>query len=193
MTIRLALAPLWLQLLAVVAINWAVGTLALVFWREDGGQPREQVGWWIAVAIAGVVLGAVGTAIGRMDGARYRSAVEGVAPQNYGMVARAVVRGPMPTDPTVRTAVIRVASVYLWRAGQMPRFVARMSLWMLCVWPVLAVLQSFATSPNPVLIAMNLPVFVCIAVQQYYVLPLMEARRALLLNVEGVQIDSLNY
>jgi hypothetical protein len=187
MTVRLALAPLWVQLLASTVIWWMMGSLALVFWRSSGQQPREQVGWWIAVGVGGIVFGVLGTVIGQIDGAKYRAAVKDIAPQHCRQAARVLVRGPIPTDPLVRVAAIRLADVYLWRAGQRPRFFGGMILSTIIMWTGLAVLQGFDDDANPAIIAMNLPIWLCFAVQIYYVIPLVETRRALMLNFEGAR------
>ncbi|MEU9806283.1 hypothetical protein [Mycobacterium sp. NPDC050853] len=178
---------MWVQLLASIVIWWVMGSLVLAFWRSTGQQPREQVGWWIAVGVGGIVFGALGAAMGQIDGVKYRAAVKDIAPQYYRQAARVLVRGPMPTDPSVKVAAIRLADVYLWRAGQRPRFFGRLILSTIVMWTGLAVLQGFDDDANPAIIAMNLPIWLCLAVQTYYVFPLVDARRALMLHSEGAR------
>lgn len=185
MTVRLALSPLWVQLLASITIWWAMGSLALGFWRSGGQQPREHVGWWIAVGIGGMVFGALGAAIGQVDGVKYRAVVKDIAPQHSRQAARIMVRGAMPTDPSVRVAAIRLADVYLWRAGQSPQFFGPVILSAVIIWTGMAILQGLDGDANPAIVAINLPIWLCLAVQIYYVVPLVEARRALMLNFEG--------
>lgn len=55
------------------------------------------------------------------------------------------------------------------------------------IWTGMAILQGLDGDANPAIVAINLPIWLCLAVQIYYVVPLVEARRVLMLNFEGAQ------
>ena len=55
------------------------------------------------------------------------------------------------------------------------------------IWTGMAILQGFDGGANPAIAVTNLPIWLCLAVQIYYVVPLVEARRVLMLNFEGAQ------
>ncbi|WP_078353183.1 hypothetical protein [Mycobacteroides chelonae] len=189
MTLRLTLAPLWVRLIANIGIAWAMCGAMLIFWKPtDPDPPRGQAGWWIAAGIAGALLGVLVTLAGSIERGKYAAAMKDVAPQEYRLVTRALVRGPLPADPALRSAVVRLADLYLRRSEQTSRFLGRVALGMICLWTGMAILQTFDSSTNPALIVMNLPLWVFYAVHHYYVLPLVEARRALMLNAEGAQV-----
>lgn len=187
MTVRLALAPLWARLLAYISLCWAMGSFMLATWRAgDGAPPRDLPCWWIVVGIAGILIGALAAAAGGQARANYRAAMDGVARQDYRSVIKALVRGPLPADSAPRSAAIRLADVYLLSTEQTRRL-GPAALVMLCLMALLAIMESLTRHPNPASFVMNLPIWLCFTVQIYYVVPLVEARRALMLNSEGVQ------
>ncbi|MUM16245.1 hypothetical protein FZI91_11125 [Mycobacterium sp. CBMA271] len=187
MMIRLALAPFWVRLLANIAIGWVMASLALVFWTPgDPSPPRGQVGWWVVVGIVGFAFGVFIAVMAQIQGAPWRAALNDVPPQERQRIAKALTRGPLPTEPVARSALIRLADGYLARAAQLPRGYGKFVLGLLCFWCLLAVVQSLSLHPNPEIVAMNMPVWGCVAIQLYYVVPLVEARRALMLNAEGM-------
>ncbi|OHT86960.1 hypothetical protein [Mycobacteroides saopaulense] len=189
MTLRLTLAPLWMRLIANIGMAWAVCGAVLIFWRPaDPDPPRGQGDWWIAVGVAGPLLGVLMTLAGLIERGKYVAVVKDIAPQEYRLVASALVRGPLPTDPTMRSAVVRLAGLYLKSAERKSPHFGRLSLGMICLWTAMAALQAFDGSANPALILMNLPLWVFYAMHHYYVIPLVEARRALMLNTEGAQV-----
>lgn len=188
MTLRLTLAPLWARLFANVGISRALCVAVLILWNPAEPDPlRGQVGWWIFAGVAGVLLGILVTLSGWIERDKYVAAVKDIAPQDYRFATKALVRGPLPTDPVMRLAVVRLADLHLKRAERMSPALGRMALGMICLWTAMAILQAFDRSANSALILMNLPLWVFYAVHQYYVLPLIEARRALMLNDKGVQ------
>lgn len=122
MWIRLALAPLWVRVLAFVALSaiWA-GIFAAVQWYQDGTLQGQ--GFVIAVIVVGVGASAVWSAVAVSQiKQRYGHVLAGVdQPTARAAALRAAFGGPLPTDPVVRRVATVLAAIRLQELGRRAR------------------------------------------------------------------------
>lgn len=105
--IRLALAPWWIQWTAyAILIFTAAGIpVAVINHREPG----RWLGWWIGIAVVALVVGLVWSLAARSRAPQLRQLLDGLTPAQHRQAAKAVLSGPIPTDPAIRRAAARLA------------------------------------------------------------------------------------
>ncbi|RIS79124.1 hypothetical protein D2E44_20900 [Mycobacteroides abscessus] len=106
--IRLALAPWRIQWLAYSALIFiAAGIPVAIINRED--KQGQWLGWWIGIAVVALVVGLVWALAARSRAPQLQQLLDGLTPAQYRQAAKAVLSGPIPTDPAIRRAAARLA------------------------------------------------------------------------------------
>ncbi|SHP03728.1 Uncharacterised protein [Mycobacteroides abscessus subsp. abscessus] len=106
--IRLALAPWWIQWLVYSApiFTTAGVPVAIINLKEQG----QWLGWWIGIAIVALIGGLVWALAAWTKAPQLRQLLDGLTPAQYRLAAKAVLSGPIPTDPAIRRAAARLAA-----------------------------------------------------------------------------------
>ena len=106
--IRLALAPWWIQWFAYSALIFiAAGIPVAVINRED--KQGQWLGWWIGIAVVALVVGLVWALAARSRAPQLHQMLDGLTPAQYRQASKAVLFGPIPSDPAIRRAAAHLA------------------------------------------------------------------------------------
>ncbi|WP_237161201.1 hypothetical protein [Mycobacteroides salmoniphilum] len=107
MWIRLALAPWWIQWPVYTALIFTgAGIPVAIINRNEQGQ---WLGWWIGIAVVALVCGLVWSLAAWSRAPELHRLLDGLTPAQYRQATKAVLSGPIPTDPAIRRAAARLA------------------------------------------------------------------------------------
>ena len=122
MWIRLSLAPVWVRVLAFLALSamWA-GIFTVMQWYQDGTLHGH--GSLIAMIVVGVGAAAVWSAVAvSQTKQRYGGALADVdLPATRAAALKAAFSGPIPTDPVVRRVAAALAAIRVHELGKRVR------------------------------------------------------------------------
>ncbi|MGK2881059.1 MAG: hypothetical protein ACSLE6_09780 [Mycobacterium sp.] len=117
MTVWLWFAPRWAQAAAYTAYFTVLfsGAIALPWLLDLFGSTDFVASTWpwliAGTAVLALVLGALASVVNATTTAALADAVRDLPPDQRRSAQRALVRGPMPTDPNVRSAAQRIAAI----------------------------------------------------------------------------------
>ncbi|WP_234881078.1 hypothetical protein [Mycobacteroides salmoniphilum] len=179
MWIKLALAPWWIQWLVYSALIFtAAGVPVAIINRNEQGQ---WLGWWIGIAVVALVVGLVWALAARSRAPQLRQLLDGLAPAQYRQAAKAVLSGPIPTDPAIRRAAARLAQRAVER--QFPRIspvVCQLLMWAMGVNALFQVGSAALGATISFVTVFNAAVFSGMAVFWWLYPSLLQARAHLL-------------
>ncbi|WP_237159648.1 hypothetical protein [Mycobacteroides abscessus] len=176
MWIRLALAPWWIQWLAYSALIFiaAVVPVAIINREDEQGQ---WLGWWIGIAVVALVVGLVCALAARSRAPQLYQALDGLTPAQYRQASKAVLFGPIPTDPAIRRAAARLAERQ--RSSTSPKL-RKALLWIMAANVFIQLGSSAFGSRITFATLSSATIFAAMAVFWWLYPPLLEARAQLL-------------
>ncbi|TDZ42436.1 hypothetical protein CCUG63695_02410 [Mycobacteroides franklinii] len=173
--IRLALAPWWIQWPVYAALIFtAAGIPVGVINRNEPGQ---WPGWWIGIAVAALLVGLVWSLAARSRAPQLRQLLDGLTPAQYPQAAKAVLAGPIPTDPAIRHAAARLAERQ--RTSMSPKL-RKTLMWIMVADALIQLSTSAFGSKITFTTLSSATIFAAMAVFWWLYPPLLEARARLL-------------
>ncbi|WP_227469481.1 hypothetical protein [Mycobacteroides abscessus] len=168
----------WLVYSAMVAPLLAVLVLVGDYPEPGLSERWHSPGTWIALAAGVPILGLVMTITTAVRRDKLAHCLAGVLPAQYGQVAKAAVRGPVPADPAVRVAAGRLA----WMQFERLNPFSRISPWVFAVCALLQIPDFFDSDGAPTLTrVLSLMMFTAMAVYYWQYPRVLDARAQLLL------------
>ncbi|WP_227457841.1 hypothetical protein [Mycobacteroides chelonae] len=179
MWIRLALAPWWIQWPVYSALIFtAAGIPVAIINRNEQGQ---WLGWWIGITTVALVGGLAWALATRSRTPQLRQLLDGLTPAQYRQASKAVLSGPIPTDPAIRRAAARLAQNTIERQLRiMSPAVRRFLIGSMAVNVIIQVGISANGATISFATVCNAAVFTWAAVFWWLYPPLLEARAELL-------------
>ncbi|WP_234804788.1 hypothetical protein [Mycobacteroides abscessus] len=175
MWIRLALAPWWIQWLAYSALIFTTAGIPVAIVNRH--EPGQWLGWWIGIAIVALVVGLVCSLAARSRAPQLRQMLDGLTPAQYRQATRAVLSGPIPSDPAVQRAAAQLAE--RWSSAMSPRF-HKVLVWTMAANVVIQLGGSAFGSKITFTTLSSATMFAAMAVFWWLYPPLLEARAQLL-------------
>ncbi|MBF9350318.1 hypothetical protein BKG80_06790 [Mycobacteroides chelonae] len=178
--IRLALAPWWIQWFAYSALIFiAAGIPVAVINRED--KQGQWLGWWIGIAVVALVVGLVWALAARSRAPQLHQMLDGLTPAQYRQASKAVLFGPIPSDPAIRRAAAHLAQNTIERQLRvMSPAVRKFLIGSMAVNVLIQVGISATGATISFTTVFNAAVFTGTAVYWWLYPPLLEARAQLL-------------
>lgn len=173
--IRLALAPWWIQWLVYTALIFtAAGIPVAVINRNEPGQ---WLGWRIGIAVVALLVGLVWSWAARSRAPQLRQLLDGLTPAQYRQAAKAVLSGPIPTDPAIRRAAARLAER---QRTSLPPGLRKALIWIMAADTLMQLGTSAFGSKITFATLSSATIFAAMAVFWWLYPPLLEARAQLL-------------
>ncbi len=173
--IRLALAPWWIQWLVYSALIFTTAGIpvAIINHNEQG----QWLGWWIGIAVVALVVGLVWALAAWTKAPQLRQMLDGLTPAQYQQATKAVLSGPIPTDPAIRRAAARLAERQ--RSSTSPKL-RKALLWIMAANVFIQLGSSALGSKITFTTLSSATMFAAMAVFWWLYPPLLEARAQLL-------------